>query len=221
MKTQLILVLLLMNLFSYAQEKSKNSETRGFIENAETVRINKDWTLVAEFKSGIGETVQFFPIQIVDLKSGAKKNALQVDLQVKTKGSGLGAAALGILATGSGAATNNPVATTAGSSLFAQSISKDGILSLYVDKDQVNEMILFLEQNIIPNLTTKYKDKSSEFIFAADEIIFKFLIHEKRKRLSIILNDEESYEFWTESRAEDIGGLIPILKTVNSKELEF
>lgn len=69
MKTQII-IFLLMSITSYAQNdnKTKVSETRNFIKDAETVRINKDWTLVAEFKSGIGETVQFFPIQIVNLK---------------------------------------------------------------------------------------------------------------------------------------------------------
>ena len=212
-----------MSITTYAQndKKVEVSETRNFIKNAATVRINKDWTLVAEFKSGIGETVQFFPVQIVDLKTGTTRNALQVDLQVKTKGGGAGLAALGILAAGAGAAAGNAAATVAGSSLMSQSVSPDGIAHLWVDKDQVNEMILFLEQNIIPNLSTKYEDKSSEFIFTADEIIFKFLIHEKRKRLSIILNDDDGYEFWTESRAGEIGDLLPILKKVNSKELDF
>lgn len=223
MKTKITIIFLMMSISGYAQKDNKTevSETRNFIKDAETVRINKDWTLVAEFKSGIGETVQFFPIQIVNLKTGTVRNALQVDLQVKTKGLGAAAIGLGALTAGLGAAANNPMAATAGTSLLAQSMSKDGVVSLYVDKEQVNEMILFLEQNILPNLSTKYQDKSSEFIFTADEIIFKFMIHEKRKRLSIILNDDEAYEFWTESRAEDIGELVPLLKKVNTKELDF
>jgi len=129
--------------------------------------------------------------------------------------------ALGALAGSAGALANNTSAVVAGSGLMTQSMTKDGLISLYVDRDQVNEMIMFLDQNILPNLDTRYKDKSSEFVFTANEIIFKFLIHEKRKRLSIILNDEDSYEFWTESHAEDIGELVPILKKVNTKELDF
>ncbi len=223
MKSLIIAFACCLGIFAYSQNarKSEISETRTFIRDAETVRINKDWSLIAEFRSGTGETVQFFPIQIVDLKTGNKKNALQLDLQVKTKGLGVAGAALGALAGGAGALAGNASAIAAGSGLVASSMTKDGLISLYVDRDQVNEMILFLEQNILPNLDTRYKDKSSEFIFTANEIIFKFLIHEKRKRLSIILNDEDSYEFWTESRAEDIGELVPILKKVNSKELEF
>lgn len=223
MKTKLVLLLMGACIFSAAQvvRKAEVSETRTFIRDAETVRINKDWSLIAEFRSGAGETVQFFPIQIVDLKTGNKKNALQVDLQVKTRGLGVAGIALGAIAGSAGAVSGNTLAVAAGSGLMAQSMTRDGLVSLYVDREQVNEMILFLEQNILPNLETRYKDKSSEFIFTADEIIFKFLIHEKRKRLSIILNDEESYEFWTESHAEDIGALVPILKKVNTKELDF
>lgn len=223
MKTQLLLLLFFISISNYGQINKKNevSQTRSFIKDAETVRINKDWSLIAEFRSGTGETVQFFPIQIVDLKTGNKKNALQVDLQVKTKGLGVAGLALGALAGSAGAVSNNISAVAAGSSLMSQSMTKDGLLSLYVDREQVNEMIIFLEQNILPNLETKYKDKSSEFIFTANEIIFKFLIHEKRKRLSIILNDSDNYEFWTESRAEDIGELVPLLKKVNTKELDF
>jgi len=54
-----------------AQDNNQSvySETRKFIENAETTRVNKDWSLIAEFRSGIGETVEFFPIQIVNLKN--------------------------------------------------------------------------------------------------------------------------------------------------------
>jgi len=223
MKTIITTLLFALSISSYAQNIKKNevSETRTFIKNAETVRINKDWSLIAEFRSGTGETVQFFPIQIIDLKTGNKKNALQVDLQVKTKSLGVAGMALGALAGSAGALANNTSAVVAGSGLMTQSMTKDGLISLYVDRDQVNEMIMFLDQNILPNLDTRYKDKSSEFVFTANEIIFKFLIHEKRKRLSIILNDEDSYEFWTESRAEDIGELVPILKKVNTKELDF
>lgn len=223
MKTKIIILFLLMSICGYAQNNKtpETSDTRKFIKNANAIRINKDWTLIAEFRSGIGETVQFFPIQIVDIKTGIKQNALQVDLKVNTKNLGASTAILGGLIGGLGSATNNPLVTTTGGNLMAQSIGKDGVISLYVDKDQVDEMITFLEQNIIPNLNTKYQDKSSEFIFTAKEIIFKFLIHEKKKRLSIILNDQESYEFWTESRAEEIEELIPLLKKVNTKELDF
>jgi len=52
-----------------------NSNTRTFIDNANKTRINKDWSLSAEFKSGIGETVTFFPVQIIDLDT---KNEINI-----------------------------------------------------------------------------------------------------------------------------------------------
>jgi len=208
-----------------AQDNNQSvySETRKFIENAETTRVNKDWSLIAEFRSGIGETVEFFPIQIVNLKTGEKRNSLQVNVQVKTKGGGLGATLLGIGAAGvaGGLASGNAAQSSEGSIIMAQAMRKDGLIELYVDNSEVEELIKFMEINIIPNLNTKYKDKSSEFIFIADELTFKFLIHEKRKRLSILVNDAETYEFWTESNADRIDELLPTLKKVNSKELEF
>lgn len=59
------------------------SETRKFIDESKYTRIDKDWTTIAEFKSGIGEYVNFFPIEISDLKTGEKMNALQMDMYIK------------------------------------------------------------------------------------------------------------------------------------------
>ena len=220
-KFNLFVFYFIISGFCFAQDKTTNesSKTRKFIEDASTIRINKDWSLIAEFKSGIGETVAFFPIQVVDLKTGLKKNSLQIDMQIKNNNPGFGAALLGGVPI-AGAATAS-AASIATNTMIAQAMLRDGIVSLYVDNNQVDEFIQFIEQNIIAKLSTTYKDKSSEFIFTADEITFKFLIFEKKKRLSIILNNAQNYEFWTESRAENIGELIPILKKVNSKELKF
>jgi len=57
MKTIITTLLFALSISSYAQNIKKNevSETRTFIKNAETVRINKDWSLIAEFRSGTGE----------------------------------------------------------------------------------------------------------------------------------------------------------------------
>ncbi|KAF2335093.1 hypothetical protein [Flavobacterium daemonense] len=89
MKKQLtILFLLFVTSFTYSQKK--NSETRQFIENAEITQINKDWNVKAEFKSGIGEIVSFFPVEAIDLKSDNKIKSLQMDMSVTSQFLGKG-----------------------------------------------------------------------------------------------------------------------------------
>jgi hypothetical protein len=64
----------------------------------------------------------------------------------------------------------------------------------WIDYDEIDSFISFIENNVIPNMNLKYKDKSSEFIFQSKEITLKFLIHEKRKRLTIELNPNYALE---------------------------
>jgi len=79
------LFLSVIMLFSLAVLSAQNieSSTRQFIDKAKFTRINKDWTTIAEFKSGIGEYVNFYPIEVIDLKTGVKINALQLDMYIK------------------------------------------------------------------------------------------------------------------------------------------
>ncbi|WP_345145139.1 hypothetical protein [Flavobacterium ginsengiterrae] len=73
-------LLLSIGFINYAQKP--NSDTRQFIDNAEITQINKDWNVKAEFKSGLGEIVSFFPVEAIDLKSNKKVKSLQVDMTV-------------------------------------------------------------------------------------------------------------------------------------------
>lgn len=204
------------------QIPSRNeSQTRSFIENASISRTNRDWNLTAEFRSGTGETVQFFPVQIVNLKNGQKKNALELDMQLKIKNPGLAAGILGAATGIAGGITNNQSAVVSGSSLLTQAMANDGKLQVWVDNDEVQELIKFLKKFILPDIDTKYKKKSSEFEFKANEITFIFLINESKRRLTIKINDIPDYSFWTESRADKIGDVIPVLEMVNSRELDF
>lgn len=180
---------------TYAQVKKPtvkpeplNSTTRTFIDNANKTRINKDWSLSADFKSGIGETVTFFPVQIIDLDSKKIINALQLDMMVKVS-LGLGG--------------------------YMQQTNA------WIDYDEIDSFITFIENHVAPNLDLKYKDKSSEFIFQAKEITLKYLIHEKRKRLTIELNNSETMPFWTETQIDNLPKLLPMLKAVKNKELKF
>lgn len=83
MKKAITLMLILFFIQSYSQKENVESSTRKFIDKAQFTRINKDWTTIAEFKSGIGEYVNFYPIEVIDLKSGEKVNALQLDMFIK------------------------------------------------------------------------------------------------------------------------------------------
>lgn len=179
MKNQIrILFLLIFTSFSFSQ--NIESSTRKFIDEAQFTQINKDWTTIAEFKSGIGETVEFYPIEVINLKTGAKTNALQLDMKIK-----------------------NP----------------DVFKTAWVGLEEIDEFINFIEENVIPNLDLKYKDKSSEFIFKANEMTLSYFVYEKNRRLTIKLNsydDSEfkNYTFWTETQVDKIPRLLEILKII-------
>ena len=66
--------------FTYAQQQKSNSEARQFIDNVDFTQINKDWNVVAEFRSGFGEVVSFFPVEMIDLKTKRSVKALQMDM---------------------------------------------------------------------------------------------------------------------------------------------
>ncbi|OAE90473.1 hypothetical protein FPG87_12330 [Flavobacterium psychrophilum] len=83
MKKHITILTILFSIFSYSQKENQESTTRKFIEKAQFKRINKDWSTIAEFKSGIGEYVNFYPIEVIDLKSNEKVNALQLDMFIK------------------------------------------------------------------------------------------------------------------------------------------
>lgn len=75
--------LILSNLLS--AQNLINSNTRKFME-AELTFVVRDWNKVANLKSGTGETVSFFPIEITDLKTDLTIKALQVDMSVDCRG---------------------------------------------------------------------------------------------------------------------------------------
>lgn len=83
MKNYFYLVIILFSTICYSQNENEESSTRKFMDKAQFTRINKDWSSIAEFKSGIGEYVNFYPIEVIDLKSGEKVNALQLDMFIK------------------------------------------------------------------------------------------------------------------------------------------
>ncbi|MBR9847673.1 MAG: hypothetical protein GYB35_16955 [Algicola sp.] len=177
---KLILLLLIVAVTATTFGQNIESSTRKFIDEAQFTRINKDWTTIAQFKSGIGETVDFYPIEVINLKTGEKVNALQLDMSIK-----------------------NP----------------DLFKTAWIGIEEINEFINFIEQNVIPNLDLKFKDKSSEFIFKANEMTLSYFVYERRSRLTIKLNSYDdsvikNYSFWTETQTDKIPRLLEILKLI-------
>ncbi|WP_435263836.1 hypothetical protein [Tenacibaculum sp. nBUS_03] len=177
-KQFLILALLVTSSILIGQ--NTESSTRKFIDKAKFTRINKDWTTIAKFKSGIGETVEFYPIEVINLKTGEKTNALQLDMKIK---------------------------------------KPDVFKTAWIGIEEINEFITFIEKNVIPNLDLKFKDKSSEFIFKANEMTLSYFIYEKTKRITIKLNSYDdskfkNYTFWTETQVKKIPKLLDILKII-------
>jgi hypothetical protein len=84
-KVKLTVLLVVISNLLIAQNNS-NSSARNLIQNANISMVNRDWTTVATIKSGTGETVSFFPIEITNLKTGQKIKALQVDMSTKCGG---------------------------------------------------------------------------------------------------------------------------------------
>lgn len=178
MKIKLLILLVLISAVAFSQVDG--SSTRKFIEGAQFTQINKDWNVTAEFKSGIGETVQFFPIEVIDLKSNTKVKALELDMSIKSP-------------------TIN--------------------ITAWVGIEEIDEFIYFIEKNVIPNLDLRFKKQSSEFIFRAKEMTFSFLVDERRRRITIKLNDYDgdnvpNYSFWTETQVDKIPYLLEVLKVI-------
>jgi len=175
-------------IITYAQKQKPNSETRQFIDNAEITQINKDWNTKAEFKSGIGEVVSFFPVEAIDLKSNNKVKSLQMDMTVKY---------------GNGIMGQNNI-------YFKSS---------WIDLNEVDEFIVFIEQYVIPNLKDKTeRNQSVTYIFNSREITFSFYIEKSTRRISIYLKDNGSTDnehyFWTESQVSKIPELLTMLKEI-------
>jgi hypothetical protein len=197
----------------------KLSETRTLMNKTDIVRINKDWSLVAEFKSGSGEKIEFFPVEVIDQHTGVKMIALQVDLKIKTPSGGTG-----FMGAMSGMASGGLQSLASSAGQLAAAMANDGVVSAWIDHDEIARMIEFIEKEVAPNIDKKYKKKSSEFIFQSQELTMRYLIDEDRKRISILLNGGEGNTnayFYTENRADKIGEILPILKRVLSKELQF
>jgi hypothetical protein len=179
MKHLIAAALLLLPLTVFAQNQSS---TRDFIDKASTLQINKDWTITAEFYSGLGEYVKFYPVEVMDLKSRETRDALQLEMHTKAGAEWVDAEA-------------------------------------WVGLDEVAGLINFVESYVIPNLDLNLSKKSREFIFESKEMKLSFMVNERKRRISIWLNNYgndkgSKYYFWTESQINNINYLLMVLKRI-------
>jgi hypothetical protein len=91
--------------------------------------------------------------------------------------------------------------------------------SSWIDLNEVDEFIIFIEQYVIPNLKDKTeKNQSVTYIFNSREITFSFYIEKSSRRISIYLKDNGSTDnehyFWTESQVSKIPELLTMLKEI-------
>lgn len=91
--------------------------------------------------------------------------------------------------------------------------------SSWIDLNEVDEFILFIEQYVIPNLKNKTeKNQSTTYIFNSKEITFSFHIQNTSRRISIYLKDNGITDyrryFWTETQVGKIPELLTMLKEI-------
>jgi hypothetical protein len=64
----------------FAQENK--SSVRNFINKSDHLKFVENWSTIAEFNSGIGEYVKFYPVYITDLKTGKEEKAFKVEMYI-------------------------------------------------------------------------------------------------------------------------------------------
>lgn len=87
----------------------------------------------------------------------------------------------------------------------------------WIDLNELDEFIYFLEQYVVPNLKDKVENKqSTTYIYNSQEIRFSFYIGKNSKRISIYLKDlgvtDYDNYFWTETQVNKIPDLLNVLK---------
>jgi hypothetical protein len=205
MKYIVICILLLnyLNVNSQVQRAINGSSVirENIISNTE-FHFFRDWSRIATFKSGIGETVELFPIVFTNTMNKSEIYGLQLDAEVKPR--------------------NNEMKLIGYSGFGLK--NKDFIKrSIFIDKIDVGKMITYMERDVIPHLKDSYKDKSKEYVFKSRELFFAFLIYGKDARITMHISDfgpigdgsggGDQIEFWTETQVDDFPKFLSILKS--------
>jgi len=79
---KLLLLLMLVSFINGSFAQENKSSVRNFINNSEHLKFVENWSTIAEFSSGLGEFVKFYPVYITDLKTGKEEKAFKVKMYI-------------------------------------------------------------------------------------------------------------------------------------------
>jgi hypothetical protein len=211
MKNSFLLIFFFLSYSSKGQVQritDGESNIRAHIIKYTEFNFFRDWTNIATFKSGIGESVQVFPVKFSTPDGKIYLHGLQLNAFVKKQ---------------------EGVQYFVSSNLTGLVKEKKDFLyrSVFIDKEDVARMITFIERDIIPNLKTGYKRQSKEFVYKCKEMFFAFLIDEKDQRITMHIVDYgplgdgrgggNQIEFWTESQVDEIPKFLASIKDAYAK----
>lgn len=211
MKKFLAVLLVISSVTTYAQVQRAvdgSSSIREQIMQTQEFNFFRDWNNVAKFESGIGESVQVFPVKFESADGKTHLHGLQMYAFIKPEG------------TSFKISNNYSGVGKSGKGMIQRSI--------FIDKEDVGRMITFIERDIVPNLSKSYKKQSREYVYKCREMFFSFLVDEKELRLTMHLTDYgpfgdsrgatgEQIEFWTESQVDEIPVFLKSIKEAYSK----
>lgn len=173
------------------------SELRGLINSSDAYFLSVDFSTAAEFKSGAGEYVNFYPAELKNLNTNAVTKGLKVMMKIDVP-------------------IKLPDGNTKQNFLFR---------SIMLDASEVKTFIEFLEKNVVPKLgkADKKDPNANETTIKFKEVIFSYTSQGGRERTTMFARDygvtgrgngAEFIEFWTESQVDKLPILLSVLKKI-------
>ncbi|MFB9076455.1 hypothetical protein ACFFLS_24580 [Flavobacterium procerum] len=181
-----IFLMLLFPLLGISQQQSEPSK---FINESVSVQINKNENEKTVFKSGIGETVTFYPSEIINLKENKKTEGLELESVFITK------------------EHQNRPSQYAKETAWIETSEIQELLFWFEN---------YIIPNLNSGANSK---KTVQYVFNSKEVQFKFDVYNNNQTFTIIMKNskyEDKY-FWTETRVKDIPNIIKTLQYLKSK----
>lgn len=183
---KIIVVFLLCASFGYAQENL--SEPSLFLKKSDQIQINMDENEKATFKSGLGETVEFFPSEIIDLKNNTKVKGLAIESTFIVGSQGM-------------ATKYSKETGWVGMDELSEMIE-------WFEKYAIPNLNIVVDKN----KTTKYIYNSKEIM-----ITLLMNSNSKIFIVSLKNSLYQDKYFWTESKVKDIPSVLKTMKYLQSK----
>jgi hypothetical protein len=167
------------------------STTREFIEKSNSIQINKDWSVIAEFYSGYGESVKFYPIEVVNLNTKDRIKAVQVDMNIKQA---------------TGFKLMSQFVGTDEIKGFIEFIETHVVPNLDVRLSRKSSEYIFETKEITLSYLIYERTRRISIRFNNCQVADQS--PECEKQIS------SSYQFWTESNVAALPGLLPVLNAI-------